>query len=336
MGWPNRRLVVAELIGCEMDIHFTAADLSRVSVAVTMGPIAETVFALALLGRPGSLVYEEWRQQVHRAMGARRAAINATARAFPPVPDLLWLLARPSDTDESRLASAGHSRHEVAAVVHDFCRLAVAPYWGRIRQYLAAEREALGRILTTGGVEQLLAVVHPQARWDAPVLSLPLEPAHDVRLDGRGLVITPSLFLRTSSCVLVNAADRFSPCTLVCPTPPSRASAPHLWDGQASTGDALAALVGRTRAGLLGALTESCGTGELARRLGISTALASQHTAVLRQAGLITTRRNRISVLHTITSLGAALLGGGVEPGPSRYANATLADPNGGLSAIST
>jgi DNA-binding transcriptional ArsR family regulator len=316
-----------------MEIHFTAADLSRVSVAITMGPIAETVFALALLGRPGSVVYEDWRAQVHRAVGGRRAALGAMTRTFRPVPDLLWLLGPPSDTDERLLASAGHSRQEVAAVVQDFCRLAVAPYWGRVRRYLGAEQEALGRILTSGGVEQLLAVVHPRARWEAPILRLPLEPARDVSLGGRGLVITPSLFLGTASCVLVKAADRSGRCTLVCPTPPSRANAKHLWDGAGRTGEALAALVGRTRAGLLYALTESRSTSELAQQLGISTAAASQHTAVLRQAGLITTRRNHISVLHTLTSLGAALLGAGAAPATSRYEKAMLADPDGGLFA---
>jgi hypothetical protein len=71
-----------------MKIFFTPGDLSRISVSVTLGPIAETVFALALLGRPGSVVYEEWRAQVHRALGGRRAAVGALTRALRPVPDL--------------------------------------------------------------------------------------------------------------------------------------------------------------------------------------------------------------------------------------------------------
>jgi len=322
-------------IRCQMEIHFTAADLSRVSVAVTIGPIAETVFALDMLGRPGAMAYEDWRQQVRQVLGARRAAISAMARAFRPVPDLLWLLATPSGTDERRLASAGHSRQEIATVVQEFYRMAVAPYWGRARRYLGAEREALGRILTTGGVGQLLAMVHPRARWEAPVLRLPLEPACDVHLAGRGLAITPSLFLRAGSCVLVSAAERSGRYTLVCPAPPSQASASHLWGGAGSSMAAVAALVGHTRAGLLDALTESRTTGELARRLGISAGAVSQHTAVLRQAGLITTRRHRVCVLHTITTLGAELLGAGsgAVPTPSRYQNVVLSDPERGLFA---
>ncbi|WP_344493074.1 helix-turn-helix domain-containing protein [Nonomuraea monospora] len=49
-------------------------------------------------------------------------------------------------------------------------------------------------------------------------------------------------------------------------------------------------------------------TGALARRVGTSSAAISQHTAVLRQAGLITTRRHRSHVLHHPTQTGLTLL----------------------------
>ncbi|MGY0232937.1 ArsR/SmtB family transcription factor [Longispora urticae] len=51
------------------------------------------------------------------------------------------------------------------------------------------------------------------------------------------------------------------------------------------------------------------GTGELATRVGISPASASQHAAVLRAAGLLSTARVGKSVRHTVTGAGAALLG---------------------------
>ncbi|MFC8373392.1 winged helix-turn-helix domain-containing protein [Streptomyces sp. NPDC057239] len=49
-------------------------------------------------------------------------------------------------------------------------------------------------------------------------------------------------------------------------------------------------------------------TTETADRVGISLPSASQHTTVLRNAGLITTTRTGIAVLHTLTPLGTALL----------------------------
>ncbi|GIE93000.1 ArsR/SmtB family transcription factor [Paractinoplanes rishiriensis] len=62
-------------------------------------------------------------------------------------------------------------------------------------------------------------------------------------------------------------------------------------------------------------MLESIGDGrtttELARRLGVSAASISQHTAVLREARLIHTSRVGKAVLHTMTPLGSALLAGG-------------------------
>jgi DNA-binding transcriptional ArsR family regulator len=49
-------------------------------------------------------------------------------------------------------------------------------------------------------------------------------------------------------------------------------------------------------------------TSEVARRLGISPAAASQHTTVLRNAGLLLSQRDRNMVRHTLTPLGRALL----------------------------
>jgi DNA-binding MarR family transcriptional regulator len=52
-------------------------------------------------------------------------------------------------------------------------------------------------------------------------------------------------------------------------------------------------------------------TGEIARRLRISPAAASQHTTVLRNAGLLVSHRHRNTVRHTLTPLGRAMLNGG-------------------------
>ncbi|GHF15388.1 hypothetical protein GCM10014715_83320 [Streptomyces spiralis] len=49
---------------------------------------------------------------------------------------------------------------------------------------------------------------------------------------------------------------------------------------------------------------------QFADRVGISLPSASQHTTVLRHAGLLTTTRNGSAVLHTLSPLGEALLHG--------------------------
>jgi DNA-binding transcriptional ArsR family regulator len=68
------------------------------------------------------------------------------------------------------------------------------------------------------------------------------------------------------------------------------------------------ALLGRTRAAMLEAVGEGGTTIQLARRAGTWVPSASQHAQVLRQAGLLVTRRVGKSVHHSLTTLGAALL----------------------------
>jgi DNA-binding transcriptional ArsR family regulator len=62
---------------------------------------------------------------------------------------------------------------------------------------------------------------------------------------------------------------------------------------------------------VLRTLADGCSTTELADRVGISLAAASQHASVLRDAGLITTHRQGSAVLHVLTPLGVELLRAG-------------------------
>ncbi|MYT03316.1 MULTISPECIES: helix-turn-helix domain-containing protein, partial [Streptomyces] len=59
---------------------------------------------------------------------------------------------------------------------------------------------------------------------------------------------------------------------------------------------------------------ENATGGETARRLGISPASVSEHTTVLRDAGLIQSLRVRNTMRHTLTPLGAELLGRTAPP----------------------
>ncbi|MEV1178870.1 winged helix-turn-helix domain-containing protein, partial [Nonomuraea sp. NPDC049784] len=71
----------------------------------------------------------------------------------------------------------------------------------------------------------------------------------------------------------------------------------------------------RTRAAVLATLRAPATTTSVAERVGISLGSASQHTTVLRNAGLISTTRTGGAVLHTLTPLGQALLHSGPNVG---------------------
>ncbi|MGC9544412.1 ArsR/SmtB family transcription factor [Streptomyces sp. UG1] len=78
----------------------------------------------------------------------------------------------------------------------------------------------------------------------------------------------------------------------------------------------LARLLGHTRAAVLQALGGDCTTSELARRAGVSISSASEHAAVLRGAGLVSSTRQRNAVHHSLTPVGLALLDGSPSHAP--------------------
>jgi DNA-binding transcriptional ArsR family regulator len=81
-----------------------------------------------------------------------------------------------------------------------------------------------------------------------------------------------------------------------------------LWtEARERTPDSLARLLGRARADVLCALDEPAGTTALAHRLGLAASSVSAHLGVLREAGLLTSRRHGHQVLYERTPLGIAL-----------------------------
>ncbi|MEU3712677.1 helix-turn-helix domain-containing protein [Streptomyces catenulae] len=289
-------------------IHFDAADLARTRLRTTAGPLVETAFAVGLLGRGVGAPYARWRSQVGKRLPRRPYPLHG---GTAPGPDAFLACAERHAGDETGAAPVrGPGARQVSDELTAVWRAAVAPYWDRLRAYLEAECEARGRIMMAGGAEQLLATLHPRTVWRAPVLEIPGGPDEDIRLGGRGLVLVPSVFLHRAARLMTPPAG--GPPVLAFAAPPDAARAAALWEESDPPSQSLGALVGQTRAAALRALRATCTTGQLADQLGISAAGASQHTAVLRETGLITTRRIRNTVLHTVTPLGVALLDGRV------------------------
>ena len=81
-----------------------------------------------------------------------------------------------------------------------------------------------------------------------------------------------------------------------------------LQDVVAEQGDPLADLLGLTRACVLRACVQAPQTTtSLALAVGISNSSASEHAAVLRAAGLLTSQRTANRVEHRASPMGAAL-----------------------------
>lgn len=220
--------------------------------------------------------------------------------------------------------------------------VAIEPYWPRLRAAVEADRARRTRALLDGGTEGLLSSLRPVMHWDSGVLDVLDYPANrELHLEGRGLLLVPSFFCSRTPVALV---DPTLPPVLVYPIDrlggvltngngngaedgsPTRSMFLQAGLGRLGTGrpaspgdgtsaatgrEALSALLGRTRAAVLEAVGDGSSTGEIARRLGISQAAASQHATVLRNAGLVISQRDRNTVLHTLTALGQAMLDAG-------------------------
>ncbi|UNZ05934.1 Helix-turn-helix domain protein [Streptomyces rimosus subsp. rimosus] len=245
----------------------------------------------------GLLGVDEGLEAVRATPPARLHAELSRLPATRPLPSWLRALSEGDSAALGRLTGALQSYYENA----------VAPYWPRLQARIEADRAARGRALLDGGADHLLATLPPTMRWRPPVLEVDYPADRDLFLNGRGLLLLPSFFCRRTPVtfydpdltpVLVYPVEHPAP-RLVTPAAPVHAS--------------LGKLVGRTRSAILHGVGGGCTTSELARRVDVSLASASQHATVLRDAGLLLTLRHGNAVLHTLTPLGAALLRGGPE-----------------------
>ncbi|GAA1686298.1 winged helix-turn-helix domain-containing protein [Fodinicola feengrottensis] len=319
-------------------IWFDSEDLGRLRVARQPHQLWETVLSLQMLsGRQGGPAFANWRQRTgsrlannpsYEALRQLRPLIP-TAGYFPDfltpadpngsfsdavsavvrtprgqVSQELELLASSRSPDQRRDLPTEYNLDKLADALAHYHHTAVGPYAQRLHALVDADRAVRARALLDGGAEALLESLVPMAHWRPPVLEVEYPLDQDLQLGGRGLLLVPSVFCWHYAVTLL---DPSLPPTLVYPVEQETGLDARVPSGE----DALAALVGSTRGEVLRHLDETgCSTSELARRLGISLASASQHASVLRRAGLIVSRRAGNTMLHSRTPLGTALLCG--------------------------
>ncbi|ULR54251.1 ArsR/SmtB family transcription factor [Streptomyces deccanensis] len=316
--------------------HFTPEDLTKVRVATEPHALWEIAVSLhRLQTREGRWAYAPWFRDARAAL--RRAGLEQTVKSFllplfPRAgyfPDFLTppegtqglhagldaVLATPDARVDGEVQLLDRTvgapawtrrlgerdlREQLVAALRAYHRAVIAPHEERIQERLHTERARHAHALFHTGTEGLLAGLGPTIRWRPPVLEVDPYPDHrDVHLAGRGLLLIPSHFCWHAPIAL---ADPGLPPVLLHPVH-------HLPSTTGCVGSPpLNSLLGATRAAILRAGATGCTTTEAARRAGVTPTTASHHTAVLRDAGLITSHRHANTVLHTLTPLGAALL----------------------------
>ncbi|MEU9374832.1 DUF5937 family protein [Streptomyces sp. NPDC048255] len=324
----------------EYGLTFSAADLAQTRFAVS--PMWEVVTSFRLLREDTDPpLHRRWAAQVRPRV--LRAGLDrgwlaalipgngyladflnpAPAGPFPELPAELDAIRRSSpeqvraDLDMIRRKSSGPSPrlrllHEepraalekVAEEIETYWELALAPYWPRIRQLLEADLFHRARQVAEHGSAYVLNELHDTVSWDDGTLRLVRRQCELTRdQTGSGMLLVPSAFAWPR--VLTRS---------VAPDPPQLAYPARgiggLWEPRTTgaAAEAVAGVLGRSRAQLLAELDTPASTTQLARNCGLSAAAVSQHLTALRNAGLITGHRNGRSVLYARTAVADALL----------------------------
>ena len=331
-------------------MRMSADGLAATRFAVS--PLHETVTAVWLLGQPGphpvGLPWLRWaRSELARrplAAGRLWPLLTSNALSYPEwltpapatrAPSLAQELDRMLATPQRRVRESLERvfrdidpRPEVvtelltaplrtlgliAAEIAGAHERLIAPHWDRMRAVLDADIAYRGEILASHGAGTLFTGLHPDLRWSGGKLTFTAGRNRRAVLGQDGaLVLTPTVLgwpglavkLHTSS----QTALRY----------PARAAA-TVWELPEPGNGAVAELIGKPRARLLGLLRSPATPTALARSVGVSPAAISQHLAVLRRTGLVDRTRSGRAVLYQINDLGLALLDGAPIAGGRHY-----------------
>ncbi|MCF6526052.1 helix-turn-helix transcriptional regulator [Streptomyces sp. JJ36] len=332
-----------------LDVDFGDGALSRIRVAEGVDPLWEIVLSLHLLQSPQAPpVFGPWRREVRA--GLERAGLVTAVRSLMLIcpsaayfPDFLTpgrgeagleagvdrVLTTPRrrlGAELSRLYTPArgpvpHSVRRLARgepealrrlgeVLLRYYRVAVAPYAGAVRAQAAADRSRRAEAYLSGGAEGLLDGFAARPGWErhGDVLRAPYPVKRVLRLRGRPLTLVPSFFCVRTPLALV---DESLPPVLVHPLAPAPGWLTRLRQSQVTP--PVAQLIGSSRARLLELLEQPMTTTALAAAMRLVPSTTSRHASVLREAGLLTTRRDGNRVLHDRTPLGRALLDGPVR-----------------------
>ncbi|WP_329259364.1 winged helix-turn-helix domain-containing protein [Actinoallomurus sp. NBC_01490] len=303
-------------------LRFTAEDLMNVRFADRPAPLLELGMAVATYQRDDA-VFASWTRRT-RLTGEARALLEL----IPPGANGPLFIDPCSEGLEDGLETVlstppGYARAELMRTTRPTpwirrlaCRdreawrllenalrrahdTVIAPDQERVRASFDADLAWRRTQLAERGVASALASLYPGSRWNGTTLEIevPEDSAHAPA--GRGLTLMPSVFWtgrpmigRHSDGSMLLLYPALTPLPLV----------------DVKARDALAALLGRTRAAILSSVTEGRTTSELAAELGVSAASVSSHTKTLRGAGLIVTLRTGKAVNHVATPLGMRLL----------------------------
>jgi DNA-binding transcriptional ArsR family regulator len=193
---------------------------------------------------------------------------------------------------------------KIVDALDEYWRAVMAPYWDRMRTLLSADISYRGHVLTQYGTGAMLNGLGPAIRYDDGLLKVDRvsERSRTERIDGRGLVLQPTLFGPHAVIPFDVGAEPLLGY-------PPRGQA-HLWSVvEPPSQRDLAQLIGTPRARILELLTHPRTTTDLAGELKVTPSAVSQHLQLLRRTGLVEPQRTGKQVLYRPTELAVLLTG---------------------------
>ncbi|MQA09043.1 MAG: helix-turn-helix domain-containing protein [Pseudonocardiaceae bacterium] len=181
----------------------------------------------------------------------------------------------------------------------------LSPVWPQMLRLLRADIAVRARRSSDAGLAEMAATLHSTVTWADEVVRVQMRRHEEVvNCGGTGLVLVPSVMMAARGCAVLTEP----PAQPTIFYPAHGVSETWHRDGADSL-DALTALLGATRARLIIELQQPLSTSECAHLTDLVVSTASHHLTVLRDAGLVDSRRTGVRVLHTRTPLGEALAG---------------------------
>ncbi|WP_234660929.1 ArsR/SmtB family transcription factor [Agromyces marinus] len=324
-----------------MDFRLAPGDVSAIRFGVSPGH--ELCHAVRVLQRPADHPLQwGWlrgvRERVPREAFALFAVLVRESGYFPdfltttptwdlvPADEAARLREIPDDgmrVDLGKVAarSTGARREAVLHLLDDLPRARamiadawlelwyalVAPVWPQLERILRADIAVRARRITTDGISVMVEGLHHRIGWHDGALRVRLTQHSEV-LDcrGTGIVLVPSVLGGTGPMVLTEPPAQ--------PTVfyPAQGVTENWATDATALADALGALLGSARAAILLGAHDARTTSQVAADVGLAISTASHHLGVLRDAGLVASRRDGARVLHLRTPLGEALVGAGV------------------------
>ncbi len=202
------------------------------------------------------------------------------------------------------IADPGEALSRITGALRTYWQRAVEPDWRRMRALLQEDLAFRLDELAAGGLDRLFRNLHPSVRLSGDRIEIdrPFVCPDGVPTAGQGVLLVPCVFTWPAALPVTGA-----PHVPTITYPPRGLG--RLWASQQeTTGSPLAELVGRTRAAIVSHLDLPMSTTHLAHALDVSAPTLSVHLGILRNAGVVDSRRDGRTVLYFRTALGNHLL----------------------------